>query len=408
LCEKLKVLFLTNLFPFLGNTVSGVFITQRLRALKKLDVDFAVYALSAQDDVLMRVLLKMLGIKPVIVPNAPLNVDGVTYNYVTFNRKLFNMIYDEVLKGKKYLKYSEKIVEQIWNENREEKFDLIHAHGMYNFIPSGLVAMKLSEKYGIPFLVTLHGSDINYRMKWRKGLYLNVLENAAKCIFVSNGLLNKAKSYGYSGKNAIVIPNGYDSEIFKPVDKEQIRKELGIYKDGYKYVGYVGNLIYVKRADKLPEIFKYIHREVPNTKFIVVGDGKYRKKLGKMTEGLDVHFTGMLPQTEVAKWMNAMDVMLLPSRNEGFPTVVNEAQGCGTSVVGSSNGGIPEAIGNGGIVVEEGKDFEKRFTRAVVNLLGNPINQDFIIEKAMQYSWENIVKLELDVYQEVLGNKLYP
>jgi len=121
---------------------------------------------------------------------------------------------------------------------------------MYNFIPSGLVAMKLSEKYGIPFLVTLHGSDINYRMKWRKGLYLNVLENAAKCIFVSNGLLNRAKSYGYSGKNAIVIPNGYDSEIFRPMDKEQIRKELGIYKEGYKYVGYVGNLIYVKRADK--------------------------------------------------------------------------------------------------------------------------------------------------------------
>jgi len=99
---------LTNLFPFLGNTVSGVFITQRLRALKKLGVDFVTYALSAQDDVLMKILLKMLGIKPVVIPNAPLNVDGVTYNYVTFNRKLFNMIYDEVLKGKKYLKYSER------------------------------------------------------------------------------------------------------------------------------------------------------------------------------------------------------------------------------------------------------------------------------------------------------------
>ena len=404
----MNILLVTNLFPFPGNKTSGIFITHRLRSFKRLGIDFTVYALSAQDDVLMKILLKMLGIKPVVIPNAPFNVDGVTYNYVTFDRKLFNMFYDEVLKGKKYLKYSEKIVNQILNENSGEKFDLIHAHGMYNFIPSGLVAMELSEKYGIPFVVTLHGSDINYRMKWRKELYLNVLENAAKCIFVRNGLLNRAESYGYSGKNAIVIPNGYDSEIFKPVDKEQIRKELGIYKDGYKYVGYVGNLIYVKRADKLPEIFKYIHREVPNTKFIVVGDGKYRKKLGKMTEGLDVHFTGMLPQTEVAKWMNAMDVMLLPSRNEGFPTVVNEAQGCGTSVVGSSNGGIPEAIGNGGIVVEEGKDFEKRFTRAVVNLLGNPINQDFIIEKAMQYSWENIVKLELDVYQEVLGNKLYP
>jgi len=121
-----------------------------------------------------------------------------------------------------------------------------------------------------------------------------------------------------------------------------------------------------------------------------------------------VHFTGMLPQTEVAKWMNAMDVMLLPSRNEGFPTVVNEAQGCGVSVVGSSNGGIPEAIGDGGIVVEEGKDFEKRFAKAVISLLKNHINRDFIIEKAMHYSWENIVNLELNVYQEVLANERYP
>jgi len=354
----------------------------------------------------MRILLKVLGIKPVVVLDAPLNVDGVTYNYVIFNRKLLNMIYDEILKGKKYVKYSKKVVEQILDKNEEKKFDLIHAHGMYNFIPSGLVAMELSKKYNIPFVVTLHGSDINYRMNWRKDLYLNVLENAAKCIFVSNGLLNKAKSYGYSGKNAVVIPNGYDSEIFKPMDKDQIRKELGIYKEGYKYVGYVGNLIYVKRADKLPEIFKYIHQKIPNTKFLIVGDGKYRNKLEKVTHGLDIHFTGMLPQTEVPKWMNAMDVMILPSRNEGFPTVVNEAQGCGTSVVGSSNGGIPEAIGNGGIVVEDGKDFEKRFAKAVVNMLANPIDRDLLVRKAIKYSWENIVNLELNVYQEILGDKL--
>jgi len=401
-----NILFITNLFPFFGNKTSGAFITHRLKSLKRLGIDFTVYALSAQDDLLMRILLKVLGIKPVVVPDVPLNVNGITYNYVTFNRKLLNMVYDEILKGKKYVKYSKKVVEQILDKNKEKKFDLIHAHGMYNFIPSGLVAMELSEKYNIPFVVTLHGSDINYRMKWRKELYLNVLESAAKCIFVSNGLLNMAKSYGYSGKNAVVIPNGYDSEIFKPMDKDQIRKELGIYKEGYKYVGYVGNLIYVKRADKLPEILKYIHQEIPNTKFLVVGDGKYRNKLEKETDGLDIHFTGMLPQTEVVKWMNAMDVMILPSRNEGFPTVVNEAQGCGTPVVGSSNGGIPEAIGNGGIVVEDGKDFEKRFAKAVVDLLANPIDRDFLVRKAVKYSWENIVNLELNVYQEILGDKL--
>ena len=51
--------------------------------------------------------------------------------------------------------------------------------------------------------------------------------------------------------------------------------------------------------------------------------------------------------------------MILPSRNEVWPCVVLEAQACGVPVVGSSNGGIPEAIGDGGIVIEEGEDFDK-------------------------------------------------
>ncbi len=170
-----------------------------------------------------------------------------------------------------------------------------------------------------------------------------------------------------------------------------------------KVVGYVGNLKYVKRADKFSEIFENIALK-QEVEFLVVGDGELREYVEKECQkrNLNVKFVGRVSQDKVSYYMNAMDVMILPSRNEGFGAVVIEAQACGVPVVGSSNGGIPEAIGDGGIAVEEGENFEKRFAEAVINLLENPIDSNCIREKALEYSWENIVKKEVKVYEEVV------
>jgi glycosyltransferase involved in cell wall biosynthesis len=226
-------------------------------------------------------------------------------------------------------------------------------------------------------------------------------------IFVSNALLEKARSLGYSGKNAVVIPNGYDPQIFRSLDKDQARRQLGIYTEGYKYVGFVGGLIEIKRADKLVEIFELIRKRVSKVKFIVVGDGHLRGKMEKQAKrkGLDILFTGMLEQSEVASYMNAMDVMILPSRNEGFGAVVIEAQACGTCVIGSSNGGIPEAIGFEEYVVEEGPDFEERFAKKVADVLRNGYDRQKIVQRAQKYTWEYIVKMEKQVYEAVLQEK---
>jgi len=115
--------------------------------------------------------------------------------------------------------------------------------------PAGLVAKILSEKLSISYVVTGHVSDINFIMPLAKKLYVDVLENVSRAIFVSNAFLNKAKSFGYASENSVVIPNGIEPDIFKPLDKEKIKEELGLSK---KVVGFVGGLKEVKRADKLP------------------------------------------------------------------------------------------------------------------------------------------------------------
>jgi len=57
----------------------------------------------------------------------------------------------------------------------------------------------------------------------------------------------------------------------------------------------------------------------------------------------------------------------------------------------------------GGIVVEEGEDFEKRFAESVVRLLEKPIDKSYLRKRALDFSWENIVEKELEVYNEVLN-----
>ncbi|MBO8161186.1 MAG: glycosyltransferase family 4 protein [Thermosipho sp. (in: Bacteria)] len=389
----MKVLVLTNLFPVASNRNSGIFITNRLKEYVNFDVFYDAVSLTYKDGFSIRIVKKILNREF----NEPLEeINGV--NYITFEWNIVKKLFYNL----GAINLSKAIYRDIKKKLNIEQYDIIHAHGMYGDIPGGVVAKFIAKEFKKPYIVTMHGSDINYNMEKNAEIYLDVLENASKCIFVSNALLDKAKSYGYSGENAVVIPNGYDPEVFYRMDKRKVRKELGIYKEGYNYVGFVGNLIPIKRADTFDEIFRDIFKQLSNTKFIIVGDGFLREEIEKKTKDLDIIFTGRLSQKEVAKWMNAMDVMVLPSRDEGFGAVVIEAQACGTCVVGSSNGGIPEAIGFEEYIIEEGDNFEKRFATKIVEILREGYDPKKLIERSKKFTWKRIVEKEVEVYKKAI------
>jgi len=392
----MKILFLTNFYPKIDNKTSGVFVIKRLIEYKKLGISFDVIPIYMMDDYLLRLIRKLLKIQST---EALENLNGISFRKINVRINLFQ----KFLEKTGFLNFSEKFFNKLEKQIDLKSYDIIHAHGMSLNLPAGYIAKLISEKYSIPYLITLHGGDVNYNMaknNRNREAYIETFEKASKVIFVSNALLEKAKSLGYVGKNAVVIPNGYDPEIFMPMDKEQVRKELGIYKRDYKYVGFVGNLIPVKRADKLPEIFENISKKYDKVKFLIVGDGYLKEKIEKemKEKGLEYVFTGRVSQESVAKWMNAMDVMVLPSRNEGWPCVVKEAQACGTCVVGSSNGGIPEAIGFNEYIVKEGKNFEKRFAERVVEILKNGYDSEKLIENTRDFTWNRVVEKEIEIY----------
>ena len=392
-------LIFTNLFPYFNDTQGGSFITNRLMIFKSLNIDFNVYAIIPDDTYFVKLLKKYSGKK--IFDNTKNNfeLNGINYNYIKIHRNLLNVIKERTIREKIFLQYSNHILKILYDQIKNQNYNLIIAHGMYD-PPAGLIAKIFSEKLNIPYIVNCQGSDINYKMQLSPELYIDVFENAAKVVFVSNAILERAKDYGYSGNNAIVSPNGVDLDNFKLLDKNKIKIELGLKN---KVVGFVGNLLPVKRADKLPEIFYEINKQ-KEVDFLVVGDGPLKKEIEQRCKekNLNVLFTGKIPHDEIPKYMNAMDVMILPSRNEGFGAVVIEAQSCGVPVVGSDNGGIPEAVGNGGIIVKEGDYFEKRFATAVIELLDNPIDSETLRQRSLSFSWQNIVNKELEIYEKLI------
>lgn len=393
--DLLRVLIITNLYPMKDRPQGGVFVLNRLSHYKNFSVDYlAIVPFYENSKVLM--LLKNILHSPDFSPKN----DIQSLLPLGIKRGIINFFQVRYLK--KYRKTIAEAGKKILNLVDVENFDLIHAHGAFLDLPASEIARYVSEKTGKPYIVTLHGDDVNTVMNFRAEAYVETFEKASAVIFVSRKLLDNAKSFGYSGKNSYIIPNGINPDVFKPNDKEKVRKELGIFEPNTNYIGFVGALDYVKRADMFPKIFSEISKHIKNVKFILVGDGMYRRYIEENSRNLDLLITGFLDQKDVAKYMNALDIMILPSRNEGFGNVCIEAQACGTCVVGSSNGGIPEAIGFEECIVAEGENFEERFAQKVVEILKNGYDRDKLVNRARNYTWETIVEKEIEIYKRIV------
>jgi len=398
-------LYATDKFPN-----GGIFVYEHLKQLKNHGLSYKTYIIKRDYSCSIALIYRIIKRKPFqnsvviswdksepIIPIiCPVNIlDMILYIFFP----------------KQYLKTILKI---ITDDIKIKSDTIIHAHWTY---PDGYYAVQLAKMYSVPCVVTAHGSDIHTIPRKNiiiKKYTIKTLESADKVIFVSNALLTSAKELGYSGENAVVIPNGIDPTYFYPVEKETALQKTG-WRQSKKYVvGFVGNLIYVKRADKFVKIFSEIRKIVGDVEFVLVGAGDLRDIIQKECNeiGLTVTFAGRVPHEEVANWMNLFDVMILPSRNEGWPCVVLEAYACGVPVVGSSNGGIPEAIGGMGVVVDEGGRFEERFAKGVCDVLMDihPISSSELVKHAAKYTWESLTSMEIDVYtslsdRDISGNE---
>ncbi|HKP63777.1 MAG TPA: glycosyltransferase [Polyangiales bacterium] len=225
--------------------------------------------------------------------------------------------------------------------------DVIHAHWAY---PDGEGALALRDLFKVPLIVHARGTlerVIAQESRRSRLLVQTPLLAADAVIANSQALRDDCLGLGVPAHKLHVIPNGVDTELFTPHDKAQAKRELGL-DAGRVLVLYCGNLRHVKGVDLLSDAIPEMMCLEPNLQFLFVGSGELepqlRSSLSRWVASRDVIFAGAQRQREVARYMSAADLLVLPSRSEARSNVIPEALASGTPVAAAAVGGIPEVV----------------------------------------------------------------
>jgi glycosyltransferase involved in cell wall biosynthesis len=288
-------------------------------------------------------------------------------------------------------------------------FDLIHAHTL---CPDGFAAVGLGRDSGVPVVCTIHGGDINIYPDWTnvvQAMTRWTIERVDALISVSSQSKERTLALGAPRREVSVIPNGADLRRFAPLDKAACRQEMELPHDAHIIV-YASRLDKVKGLTFLLSALKTVVERVDDCLLVLAGEGDHREQLLLEVSalGLQEHVMaiGRRPHQEIAKWMNAGDLVVLPSLTEGSPLPVYEAMACGKPIIASRVGGIPEIITSDdyGLLVPPADP--EALAEALDVGLCKVWDPQKIRQHSVTYSWDSVATQLMGVYSDVSNGLL--
>ena len=350
---KLAVIFESS--PFDRKGLFNAVHNRIKHLLETGECEIDVYCVHSRDNALTRRLRHT----PSVPSVDTVEIDGIKYQLLWYRFSILDHMLLEKLHVRPWLfrSFMSKHVELL------KGYDAVIAHSF----TGALFAHKAHELYGVPYYVTWHGSDVHTH-PWRVPVIMedtkSVMETAKCNFFVSNALLKASDRITVQASKEVLY-NGVSEDFVElsPADKTAARERYGLSAED-KVVAFVGNLVPVKNVMVLPELFAKIasgfteclergSARSGSLKFWIVGDGKLRSALESAFVQRDfdqVRFFGNVPSADMPSIMNCVDLLVIPSLNEGLPLVCAEALRCGANVVGSDVGGIAEVIGIDNVV----------------------------------------------------------
>lgn len=273
-------------------------------------------------------------------------------------------------------------------EGTAREVDVILATFAY---PHGLAAKTLAQELEVPYVIKARGSDLHSLPKkgGRRRVTREALADAAAVVTVSDSLAELAQELGCDPSRVTVLRNGVDAEMFRPVARRGARRALGLNRDAEVCL-FVGNLLPVKGVDVLVDAARRLDNNAVSVAAAGTGSlsGWLHARAADPRMDVRLRPLGHLARGEVRLWMNAADVVVLPSRDEGCPNVVLEALACGTPVVASRVGEVPNILDK-----ECGIQVEPEDAEGLADALETALQRDWdrrvIRGKVADMTWED-------------------
>jgi glycosyltransferase involved in cell wall biosynthesis len=296
-----------------------------------------------------------------------------------------------------------KIVDRLWQET---PFDLIHAHFIY---PDGVVGARLSQRYGVPFVITEHA----FWQPWLdqyphvRKLAIPAAQASAFHIAVSQSVRQNIAQFTGENERLRVIPVGVDMDVFTPLPVEQQPDSDSIL--------YVGRIHETKGVDVLLHAMRLLVDRRPTVRLSLIGGSFYPQnhsrevRMMHLAEELDlnqhVRFLGIQPPSQVAEAMRRSTLLVLPSRRETLGAVLIEALACGTPVVATRCGGpedvVIEAVGR--LVPKEDPSSLAQAMETVLDQRQRYDPQVLRHYAEQHFSWQSVAEKTVALYQAALS-----
>jgi len=303
---------------------------------------------------------------------------------------------------------------------RRERFTIVHTHSS----KAGIIGRLAARAAGVPVVVhTIHGMAFHeFQAAWKNRLFI-VLERVCgplsdRIISVSRRLSETALEHRIGRPDQhLTIFSGMELDLFlsarDQLTVEDAKRRAGIPPDA-PVVGKVARLFPLKGHEQFLEAAADIAREIPDTRFLLVGDGPLRDELREDAErrglGERLIMVGRVPPQAVPSYLQAMDVVVHTSLREGIARVLPQAAAVGKPVVTFALDGAPEVVRDGVSGYLAPPLDMKRIASLTVDLLRDPERRRAFGEAgrafvAERFAVERMVERINAVYLELLTRK---